>query len=1364
MRPFVPQFILKQYQNQSYQGHFEAATLFFDISGFTSLAEALIRPQKGHPLKEGAEMLTGALATIFGPLVHQVHRRGGIIPLFAGDAFTAIFPLDPHNPQQTILHALDTACLIQADFADHHIHTAYGNFQMGIKIGISRGQVQWGIPRQEAAATFYFRGEAIQNCARCQQLAQTGEIVIDETVLDVVQQVSQTEQIQDSPGYYRLITCSLKITSPDIVAARPTAEDLRPFLPQAVLELTENGEFREICPVFIAFQEPANTDHLHAFIARVLLLAQQYGSTLSQLDFGDKGSLIVLWFGAPMTYENNIERAAQCLLALQTANQQLAEPVPWQAGITFGLVWAGTRGGAERCEYGAVGDVVNLAARIATHPHWGQVWVSQPVYEHIKNAYLFSALGKFHFKGKRQETTIYQLLRPQQTDEVSFQTERMIGREAELTQLYQMVSSIFNGRFAGFIYIYGEAGIGKTRLLHELHKQLSQNRRLSWFHCPAEEILRQSLNPFKYFLSRYFEQSNEQDGHSQAKFDQILDSLLQRLQRKQAAPKKEVKQIIQELKRTRPMLAALVGHYWPGSLYEQLEPKLRFQNSLVALKNLLLAESLMQPIIVEIEDAHWLDDDSQEFLAMLTRNIENYPIVILCSGRHRDDGRRFQFNLDSSVLQQEIELTYLAPADIQVIAEEVVGGPVEESVVQFLVQKCNGNPFFVEQLSLDLKERRLLAPSTHNAHYELLVQRIDEVPSNINAVLIARLDRLTAEVKHVVQTAAVLGREFELLILSHMLQNDVQLTNKVKTAEQAQIWATLNNIRYIFKHALLRDSAYDMQLRARLRQLHGLAGKAIEETYDADLAPHYADLAYHYDRAANSGEAARWYRLAGWHAVARFANEEALNYLNRALKLTPENDHLTHYTLLLAREQIYNVQGKREAQSDDLEQLGIHASAANDDRHRVEVAVRLTKFAHATGDYSAAMAAAQMAVTLAQQTKHHQGEAEGYLFWGRSLWRRGLFEEALSRLEKALTLARSVNLKQIEAGALRNLGIVFASQGNFQEAERRSKRALQIYRQIGDLLGEDAALNNLGEILREQGDFDQSWHYYLQALHISQQTGERESESALRHSLGRSALQQGLFMQAKEELEKGLQIDQEIGDLQGEGEILSELGNVYLFLGHYELARICYEEALQICAQIGDQQVEGYVLAHLGLLFHRLGDTAVSWEYNLQALRLIQNIGNSSTEATALTYLGHVLAGLQQPARAAGYYREALAIRRKLKQAHRAIEPMAGLAQVYLAQKKQNEAMSEVREIWRYIEQRGLVGIQEPFHVCLNCYRVTMANGNESMAESILQTTYQRLQEQAKHLDPAQFRDSYLHDVIAHQEIVTAWQKTFADR
>jgi hypothetical protein len=298
-------------------------------------------------------------------------------------------------------------------------------------------------------------------------------------------------------AYYRLTTCLLATPIMDVMVPEVDGEVLRPFLPPAVLDLQNKGEFREICPVFIAFDEPEASDTLHAFIAVMMTLARQYGGTMSQLDFGDKGSLIVLWFGAPMTYENNIERAAECLLALQTADQQMHKPIRWRAGITFGIVWAGIRGGVERCEYGAVGDVVNLAARMAAKAEWGEIWVSQAVRERLKNSYRLAELGDFQFKGKQQQTTVYRLIRSTHRNEISFYTDKMIGRDVELGQLHQAIQPIFDGRFAGVIYTYGEAGIGKSRLLFELQKHLAREHRVSWLHCPAEELLRQSLSPFK---------------------------------------------------------------------------------------------------------------------------------------------------------------------------------------------------------------------------------------------------------------------------------------------------------------------------------------------------------------------------------------------------------------------------------------------------------------------------------------------------------------------------------------------------------------------------------------------------------------------------------------------------------------------------------------------------------------------------------------------------------------------------------------------------------------------------------------------------------------------------------------------------
>jgi tetratricopeptide (TPR) repeat protein len=604
-----------------------------------------------------------------------------------------------------------------------------------------------------------------------------------------------------------------------------------------------------------------------------------------------------------------------------------------------------------------------------------------------------------------------------------------------------------------------------------------------------------------------------------------------------------------------------------------------------------------------------------------------------------------------------------------------------------------------------------------------------------------------------VQTAAVLGREFELLILGRMLHNDSQLPRKIKTAEDAQIWATLNNIRYIFKHALLRDSAYDMQMRARLRQLHKLAAQAIEEIYTADLVPYYADLAYHYDQADMRPQAARWYRLAGQQATARYGNEEAINHFSRALKLLPLADHVGRYMVLLAREQVYGVIGNREAQFADLGSLGDHADKLNDPRRRIEVALRLTKYAHITGDFPAAIAAAQMAVTLAHPVHHQQGEAEGYLLWGRSLWRRGDFDAALPHLEKALILSREANLRHLEADALRNLGIVFNFQGNLIEAELNSERALQIYRQIGDQSGENAALNNLGEILLERGEFVKSNDYYGRALAICLQTGERELECGLRHSLGRSALQQGEYGQSQRELEHALQISYEISDVQGGGTVLTELGNLYFNVGQHETARNYFEEALHIAGEIGDQQVEGMVLAQLGLLYQRQGDTAVAWEYVQQALRVAQTIGDNATEAMALTIFGHVLLGLGRTDRALEHYREALLIRREMAQEHRAMEPLAGLAQVYLAQGDKRLAQGQALAVWHFIQQHGWAGIQEPFQVCWVCYEVLSAVG-EATAVDLLVYAYDQLQTYANRLEKAEFHDSFLYRIAAHQNFL----------
>ncbi len=586
VKNLLPDFIHYQHQAGKTEGTFTAATLFIDIAGFTPLTETLAQYHR-----DGAEVITQIVSDTFTPHVEEVYRRGGFIPFYAGDAFIAIFPFQspdaPFGNPNAAHHALQTAFAIQdyfgVDDKGRLVSTQYGDFEIGVKIGLAQGLIEWGIPGKEGNHAYYFRGEAIKACSTAQVAATTGEIIADATIMALIED-KVTAVSSSHSTLSKLISYNSTIDPIASDLPQLTSTHLKPFIPTAILDMTVNAEFREVAPVFISFEEVTNTQQFQQFATDVIIQAKRYGGYFSQIDFGDKGGLFVILFGAPVAYENQVERAAEFLKALQAQNL----PVRWRAGMTFGVVWAGFRGSTSREEYGTVGDVVNLAARLAMKAEWGKIWTDESVNSRLKQQYWLGSLGKFAVKGKQKNVTIYQLFHKKETEASSYYSGELVGRKKELEQLYEHVAPIINGRFAGIVHIYGQAGIGKSRLVHEFRRRVIAKYYPSTFYCPTEEILRTSLNPFKSFLRSYFRQTTSHDRqHQREEFDAVYDFLLQQIPL--AHP--EATEIKQELVRTRSILAAMVGIYWENSLYEQLQPKLRFENMLVAFKNFVKASS-----------------------------------------------------------------------------------------------------------------------------------------------------------------------------------------------------------------------------------------------------------------------------------------------------------------------------------------------------------------------------------------------------------------------------------------------------------------------------------------------------------------------------------------------------------------------------------------------------------------------------------------------------------------------------------------------------------------------------------------------------------------------------------------------------
>lgn len=1367
MKNLIPHFIHEQFVQQRYSGAFEAATLFVDMSGFTPLTETMLQHRQ-----DGAEVLSEILEAIFGPLVREVYARGGQIPLFAGDAFTAIFP---HNLPEALLatadaplQALQSALFIQETLAsqgrERRFPTKYGDFAIGVKVGLSMGTVHWGIPGRRGRYTFYFRGPAIDGCAQAEQQARRGEIVADEAIMPWIHPVVTAQQIGDGP-YHRLIDCSL--TPPPKGAKTPhlSPDDASPFVPETIFALPARAEFREICPIFISFAEPPEAERIHRFVIDAHALANDYGGTFSQVDFGDKGGLLVVFFGAPITYENNVERAAAFLLALR----RHGAAIPWRAGMTFGLVWAGIRGGRERCEYSAIGDVVNLAARLALRANRGEIWTGEAACEHLGNVFRLAALGPLQLKGKGRAVPVYRLLARQTPEQTALHSYPMVGRQAELSQLQQFIQPILEGHFAGLATVHGDAGMGKSRLVYELQHILSKAHQVRWFTCPAEEILRQSLNPFKHFLRRYFDQSPEATPEeNKARFDHKLDQLIQRVADHDPLPASDPQQVVSELERTRSFLGALVDLHWEGSLYEQLEPKLRFSNTLAAFKALIQAETLRQPVVLQLEDLHWLDTDSQALIQALTRQMAPYPLAIVCTSRYRDDGSRVTLPLDSNVPQRALDLRTLPPAGIQSLAGQLLAGSISADLATFLTEKTGGNPFFVEQLLLDLRERGVL--DQKGDQWALQPDRAKQVPSRIGAVLVARLDRLATQVKEIVQTAAVLGREFEVQLLSRMLRGDPNLPERVQQATVERIWTALSEMRYIFRHTLMRDAAYDMQLRAQLRELHRLAGEAIEGVYAADLPPHYADLAHHYRQAGAPEQARHYSRLAGQHAAARYANIEAIEHFSRALDATLEGDFEGRYQLLLQREQIYDLQADRESQRRDLAALETMAQHTDDQLKLAQVALRQANYAHATSDYAAAVAAAQEAIELAgpgpvpppagneAPVEATPLQAAGYVSWGRALWFQGEYKAAQPRLERALSLARSAELPQVEADCLRNIGIVYWYQGDYSQGKAYSASSLRICREIGDLQRATPVLNNLGIIHASQGDYAKAKTYFEESLQIRQKIGDRWGESSTLNNLGNISTHLGDLAEARTYFERALRIKEEIDDRRGIALTLGNLGRTASHLGDLPAARAYLEQSLAIFREINDRGSEGECLLGLGLIAHQMGEHERALHHCQRAMEIAQEIGDRRIEGYAWDHLGQVLAGLGRWDEATAAYQQALDRREELGQTHLAMETRANLAERYRAQQALSQAQQYVDEILNYLKEHSLEGAEDPLRVYLICYRVLRAS-QDPRAQVVLRQAHQHLHERAARIHDAGLRRSFLHQVSVHREIEQLWQQ-----
>ena len=1156
------------------------AALFADISGFTPLTEALTRT---FGPRRGVEELTRHLNRVYDTLIDEANRFGGSVISFAGDAITCWFDSITPNPA---LRATACALSMQVQMqAFKMVRLPNGeSVTLAMKVSIASGPARrFMIGDPTIQYLDILAGETLANMALGEHLAQQGEVLVDEPTsaqLGGLAQMQGWRVAEGHGGRYGCVT-GLNQTLADFAVAAEVSNQLRDeearawLLPPVYERLQADlgdilTELRPAVALFVRFEgiDYDRDDNaglkLNQFICWVQGILAKYEGYLLQLIIGDKGSSFYAAFGAPLAHEDDARRAVNAAADLcNTLPPELSFIRSLHVGVNQGTMRAGAYGSMLRRTYGVLGDAVNLAARLMQHAGAGEVLVTEPIQRATRADFAWAELPLLQVKGKSEAVQAFRLLgRQQGRAEASRYTGALVGRETELAQLATFCQPIFEGQFAGVMYVHGEPGMGKSRLLYEARQALEQAHRVLWCICPSEGILRKSLNPLQYFLHEYFDLGAAED-ENKTRFDLRLDALIADLRRPDFPAPAGVSPVAlaDELDRTRSFLGALADDLrWEGSLYEQLEPRLRLENTLSAAKTIFLAESLRQPVVVQVEDAHVLDPDSEAFVRMLTRNVEAYPLALIVAARYRDDDSHYVLSVDTNVPQAMIDLNRLTPTGVQAMASQVLNAEAAPDLAAFLNAKTNGNPFFLEQLVLDLRERGLLVvkPATasqSNPMVDLSDQtRVEEVPASITAVLVARLDRLTAHVKAVVQTAAVLGQEFEVQVLSQMLQNDPRLDQRVKQAETEAIWAPLNELRYLFKHALLRDAAYDMQLQERVRELHALAGTAIETIYIDDLTPQAALLAYHWAMANHEAKEAHYSAIAGEQAARTSAFRDALRYFTRVLGLL-ESGRVTEAALSPAR--LHYSLGETYAGLGELRdaqrhfQVSLEAARAINDRPSMAQALSfLGGTTQRLGEIDQAEADLQEALLIAHEIQNERARASILYRLGQIANARGAYDRAKQLYEESLALARDQNDQVTMASALNALGVANMLAKAWDEARKHLEESQMFFKAAGYRSGVLMSLGNLGYLASGLGQYEEAKQLYQDAIKISLEIGDRRLRAALLDNLGDVAYALDDDPQAEKDFGESLKLTLEIGAIPSALLALAGIAKLRARAGH----------------------------------------------------------------------------------------------------------------------------------------------------------------------------------------------------------------------
>jgi class 3 adenylate cyclase/tetratricopeptide (TPR) repeat protein len=964
---------------------------------------------------------------------------------------------------------------------------------------------------------------------------------------------------------------------------------------------------------------------LDPILERMMTAVHRYEGTVNQV----MGDGIMALFGAPLAHEDHAMRACYAALAMQADIQTYAETVRRTHGITV-QIRVGLNSGAVvvraisndlHMDYSAVGQTTHLAARMEQLATPGSILLTADTLRLVEGLVQVKGLGTVPVKGLPEAVEVFELvgasaLRGRFQARVAGGLTRFVGREMELAVLVQALARARAGP-GQVIALVGEAGVGKSRLVYEfVHAHHLQGWRV------LESASASYGKATPYFpvidLLRRYTRVEERDD----------------VRTIQAKVTGQVLTLDATLQETIPACLFLLDALPEDSPFRRLEPRQRRQRTLEALKRVLIRESQIQPLVLVCEDLHWIDTETQALLDSLIDSLPTARLLLLVNYRPE-----YQHSWGSNTYYTQLRLDSLPPASAEAVLNALLGDGVGaqqaaplQALKQLLIERTEGNPFFLEESVRALVETGVLVGKPGD--YRLMQALLSiQVPATVQAVLAARIDRLSPEAKRLLQTAAVIGTEVPLALLQAIAELPEAALHGTLAHLQAAEFLYETRLfpepAYTFKHALTHEVAYSSLLQERRRVLHASIVQALEALAREGLRPaptqsrqrvaeQVERLAYHALRGEVWDKALVYFRQAGEKALAQSAYWEAVGYFEQALSTL---DHLPEARDL--QEQAIDLRlALRSAlfPSGDSERIVTYLreaetlAAAIDDHHRLgQIAGFLSAHFRNRGAYEQSMAAAQRALKLGIANDDVVLQALANQFLGATYWAQGDYLQAIDCLGRTATSLQSAQRYE-----------------RFGQAILPSVQCRAFLAACHAELGRFAAGNVLGE----------------EGLQIAETVAHLSSLMWAYYGVGLLSLLQGDLRQGLARLEQAMDICQEANVLIFFPRMAAALGAAYTLAGRLADAIALLTQAMAQTAgveMVGFQALCSLPLAEAHLLDGRLEEAYALAQQALAHARGHQERGN---EAYALRLLGDIAAH-RTPAQsesAATYYRQALAL------------------------------------------------------------------------------------------------------------------------